>query len=228
MTFSIAAIEPESNKTGVAIATVFPAVGAICPFVNEKVAVSTQSWDSGRSYGEDAVEMVNRDLTLPTACEALLEDHEGASYTQLHGIESGGRKFSYTGDHAVSWAGHDDGENHTVAGNMLAGEETIQATSEAFEESEGSFEERLLTALEAGEEAGGDKRGDNISAALLIHAPEPKLYHNLRVDKPGSPIADLREAYDVAKETEEDLPNDVRDDVGEDYPESLIQFDIKY
>lgn len=137
--------------------------------------------------------------------------------------ETNGKTFTYTGNKCDGWTGHIEGDNHTVAGNMLVGSEVVEETSKAFETAEGPFEERLLIAMEAGEIAGGDKRGDNLSAALLVHAPESKLYHNLRVDKPGTPIDDLLEAYEVARETEqEDNEAQLRESWGEDYPDQVL------
>lgn len=229
MTFSITAIDREEEKTGVAIASVFPAVGAVCPWVSDRVALSSQSWDAGAAYGEPALEMLDHDLTLSTAAEALIEDRAGGEGTQLHGIELSGETFAYTGEKCDGWAGHRVEADHTVAGNMLAGAEVVDEMSRAFREADGPFEERLLTALEAGEEAGGDKRGDNLSAALLVHAEPSKLYQNLRVDEPGSPIKGLWAAYQAAREQEEaDYGDKLVEAWGEEYPESILDFPIRY
>ena len=229
MTFSITAIDPEAEKTGVAIASVFPAVGAVCPWVSDRVALSSQSWDAGASYGEPALDMLGHELSLSTTAKALIEDRAGGAGTQLHGVEASGETFAYTGGKCDGWAGHREAEDHTVAGNMLAGPEVVDEMSRAFREADGSFEERLLTAMDAGEEAGGDKRGDNLSAALLVHAEPSKLYHNLRVDEPGSPIKGLWAAYETAREQEEaDYGDQLVEAWGEDYPESILDFPIRY
>jgi len=110
---------------------------------------------------------------------------------------------------------------------MLAGNEVIAETGRRFEETNGPLAERLLESLEAGEAAGGDKRGDNLSAALLISAPESSLTHNLRVDDPGDPIQGLWNAYDAAVENESGGDDAVVDAWGEDYPESVVEFGIK-
>lgn len=229
MTFSIAAIDPETDKTGVAIASVFPAVGAVCPWVSDRVALSSQAWDAGATYGQPALDMVAHELSLPTAAEALLKERPGGEGTQLHGIETNGTSYGYTGEKCEEWAGHTTGQHHTVAGNTLVGVDVIEAMSTAFQTADGPFEERLLTALEAGETAGGDKRGDNLSAALLVHGPTPKLYHNLRVDTPGEPIDDLWEAYEVARETEADADESrLREIWGSEYDDSIVEFPIRY
>lgn len=231
VTFSITAVNPETGEKGVAIASVFPAVGAVCPWVSEDVALSSQAWDAGATYGEPALEMIARELTLPTAAEALLKDRPGSRGTQLHGIESDGRTYAYTGEKCTEWAGHVTGDDHTAAGNTLAGEEVVTAMSESFADADGRLTERLLTALEDGERAGGDKRGDNLSAAVLVHGPEPKLYHNLRVDQPGDPIDGLWDAYEVALEHERSADDDM-DELeamwGGQFDESIVEFPIRY
>jgi uncharacterized Ntn-hydrolase superfamily protein len=244
MTFSIAAIDPETGKNGIAISSATIVVGAQCPFVGEHGAVSSQSFGSGRSYGQNAVEMLDRGISLQVACRALLDEQEGASYTQLHGIDRDGQQFVYTGADCIDWAGHTTGEECTAAGNMLDGEQVVEAMVETFESTDAAFEERLLTALEAGEEAGGDKRagaeseeaftheedeGALESAALLVYSPEPKLYHNLRIDCSTESISELHELYDVARELSEELPELADEYWGEGaYPEEILVNDVKF
>lgn len=177
------------------------------------------------SHGRNAVDLADRGVAVPTACEALLEDDDNRTYRQLHGVDAE-NAYTYTGDDCVDWAGDLAGDDHTVAGNMLSGDDVIRELSRAYEAADGEFADRLLTGLEAAQRAGGDKRG-KISAALLVHAPEPKLYHNLRVDNSDDPVAELREAYELARETEDDLPDVAEDQLGE-YPEELVDFGLKY
>jgi uncharacterized Ntn-hydrolase superfamily protein len=230
MTFSITAADRETGTTGVAIASVFPSVGAVCPWASEEVALSTQAWDSGADYGEPLLEMVGRELTLPTAAEALLTDRPGSAGTQLHGTEATGRTYAYTGEKATEWAGHVVDDDHTAAGNTLAGEEVVTAMSETFADTDGRLTKRLLTALEAGENAGGDKRGENLSAAVLVHTDESKLSHNLRVDQPGDPIAGLWDAYETAVDHEETAVD--REELeamwGGEFDDDIMSFPIKY
>ncbi|MBP1986830.1 DUF1028 domain-containing protein [Halolamina salifodinae] len=229
MTFSITAVDLETNKVGVAIASVFPAVGAVCPWVNEHGGISTQAWDSGADYGEPVLQMLNSGVPLETAAESLITDREGGIGTQLHGVTKDGRSFTYTGEKCNEWAGHVDGGDHTTAGNLLVGPEVVESMSETFGSAEGPLEERLISALEAGEQAGGDKRGDNWSAALLVHAPTPQLYHNLRVDDPGNPIAGLRDGYENAREAESETDrSELEAQWGGPVPDSVSTFRIKY
>lgn len=219
---------PDAGKVGVAIASVFPAVGAVCPYVGDGVAIASQAWDSGRTYGESALRMVEDDISLRSACETLLEERDGADGTQIHGVSLDGKSFRYTGRRCDEWAGDVAGENYTAAGNVLVGGDVLAATGDAFEATDAPLEERLLAALGTGEEAGGDKRGDNLSAALLVRGPEPKLQHNLRVDDPGDPISGLERAYETAVETQKNLADGVREAWGEDHPESITRYEIKY
>ncbi|GAB7093269.1 hypothetical protein JCM30237_04210 [Halolamina litorea] len=230
MTFSITAADPETGKTGVAIASVFPSVGAVCPWVSEDVGLSTQAWDSGADYGEPLLEMLARNIRLESAAEAVLANRPGSAGTQLHGTEVDGETYAYTGEKATEWAGHVVGENHTAAGNTLAGEAVVTKMHEAFEDADGPLTERLLTALTAGEAAGGDKRGDNLSAAVLVHAPESKLYHNMRVDQPGNPIDGLWDAYEAGRDHAEAVENtdDLAAEWGEGFEESIAEFQMRY
>lgn len=229
MTFSITAVDPADNKVGVAIASVFPAVGAVCPWVNEYGAISTQAWDSGADYGKPILQMLSSGVSLEIAADSLITGREGGIGTQLHGVTKDGQTFTYTGEKSDEWAGHVEGINHTTAGNLLAGSDVVESMSETYQTTEGPLEERLLGALEAGERAGGDKRGDNWSAALLVHAPTSKLYHNLRVDNPGNPIEALRAGYENAKEAESETDqSDLENKWGREVPESVSTFRIKY
>ncbi len=227
MTFSIVGRDPDSQTIGVAIASVFPSVGAVCPYVGDRVAFSSQSWDAGYSYGGPITNMVENDISLPIACETTLSERDGAAGTQLHGLDMDGNTFVYTGEKSKAWAGHSTGPNHTAAGNLLVDGTVIEAMGQTFERTNGRLEEQLLAALEAGENEGGDKRGNNLSAALLVRGPEPRLSHNLRVDDPGNPIEGLQRAYETARKA--DQTNEVDADAwGKNPPKSLDTYEIKY
>jgi len=140
-------------------------------------------------------------VPVDVALEGLLRRDPRVDLRQVHGIDASGVQFVHTGAECVLWAGHLTGPNHSVAGNMLVGEATITAMSREFAATEGSgldFAERLLMALEAGQLAGGDKRGKQ-SAALLVASPEPRFYHNLRVDDHPAPVVELRRIFDLAR-----------------------------
>lgn len=224
-TFSIAAHDPDADEFGVAVSTALVAVGALCPFVSENAAVATQSFVKV-SHGANAVDLADRGVSVPTACDALLADDPHASYRQVHGIDGDGDTFAFSGEDCVDWFGHLEESDHTVAGNMLDNGDVIEAMSQTFRETDGELAERLMTTLEAGQEAGGDKRG-KISAALLVHSPDSKLYHNLRIDNAENPVDDLRAAFELGKQTEADLPASADEMLGE-YPDEILEFGLKH
>lgn len=226
-TFSIAAYDPTSETFGTAVATGIVAVGATCPYVSADAAVLTQSF-TRTEHGRDILARVADGEPIDEAGDALLTADDYASYRQVHGVDATGT-FTFTGDDCVSWCGHRTGDHVTVAGNMLAGEDVVDSVFEAFVETDSTARlgDRLLTALEAGDAAGGDKRGE-VSSALLVHAPEPSLAHNLRVDRADDPVAELRALYDHACAVQSGLRAATDELVGTDYPDALLQTGIKY
>jgi len=199
MTFSITARCPKTGDLGIAISTAVPAVGRRCPFVKYGVgAIATQSYTNVR-LGETGLKLLEWGLTPEHAIKILLEEDDGRELRQAAAVDAQGRVFAFTGNKCVEWAGHVVGEGSAVAGNMLVGPQVIQEMKNAFEGTSGELSERLLLALEAGQAAGGDKRGRQ-SAALLVGSKEDRLYHNLRVDDHPDPVAELRRIYGVAVE----------------------------
>jgi uncharacterized Ntn-hydrolase superfamily protein len=201
MTFSIIARDPESGLFGVAVSTAVPAVGAMVPHVQPGVgAIATQSY-TNVGLGVEGLKLLEQGLSPEEALTKLLASDAGAATRQCAGIDAQGRVFVYSGDQCVDWYGHRSGENYSVQGNMLVGKETIDAMAETFEAAKGHLSSRLLKALEAGQVAGGDKRGRE-SAALLV-APfgdEPYGRIDVRVDLHEDPVAELRRIFNVMRE----------------------------
>jgi len=196
-TFSIVARDMTVGAFGVAVATARPAVGALVPFVSLHGAIATQARVS-TDIGRRAIAMLEQGVPVGVALRTLLEGDPDREIRQVHGVDAAGT-FCHTGADCISWCGHHDGGDFTVAGNMLAGPQVIEAMPKAFLAGRGDgkeFSECLLLALEAGQAAGGDKRGKQ-SAALLIASREPRGYHNLRVDDHADPVAELRRIYDL-------------------------------
>src|SRR5688500_9863636 len=194
MTWSIIARDAASGAFGVAIATRFFAVGALCPHAAANVgALATQALVNPH-YGAQGLAMLRAGETAPEVVKRLVAPDEGREQRQLHIIDAKGRIGQHTGAKCVDWCGAITGSGFSVAGNMLANERVIQETARAFEGSKKSFAERLIAALEAGEAAGGDKRGKQ-SAALLIHSTEAYAELNLRVDDHANPLKELRRLY---------------------------------
>lgn len=198
MTWSIIARDA-SGAFGVAISTRFFAVGALCPHAESRAgALSTQALVNPH-YGKQALELLRSGVPAPEVVKRLVAPDEGREHRQLHVIDAAGRIGQHTGRECIDWAGAIAGDGFSVAGNMLANGNVIQETARAFRSSSKPFAEKLIQALEAGEAAGGDKRGKQ-SAALLVYSTETYADLNLRVDDHAEPLAELRRLYDKAHE----------------------------
>ncbi|WP_224332920.1 DUF1028 domain-containing protein [Haloprofundus halobius] len=232
MTFSICVREEyedgdgdEQLRFGVAVTTRLPGVGTLCPFASENGAVATQSLVNVE-LGRRGVEYVDDGLAVEDALQSLLNADEDSEQRQLHGVDAEGT-FAFSGEACNGWYGHVEGENYTVAGNLLVGEEVVEATAEAYESDangDAPLAERLIDALEAGHEVGGDKREELPvqSAALLVKrtGTEPDGFtDDLRVDATETPVADLRTTYEEAKRGYEIVLERHEEDA-EDDPES--------
>ena len=198
MTWSIIARDA-SGAFGVAIATRFFAVGALCPHAESGVgALSTQALVNP-FYGRHGLDLLRARVPAPEVVAKLVVPDEGGEHRQLHVIDAEGRIGQHTGAKCVEWCGALAGDGFSVAGNMLANQNVIRETAKAFQNSKKPFAERLIGALEAGEAAGGDKRGKQ-SAALLVYSGEQYPDFDLRVDDHADPLAELRRLYDKAHE----------------------------
>jgi uncharacterized Ntn-hydrolase superfamily protein len=198
MTWSIVARD-KSGAFGVAIATKFFAVGALCPHARSAVgALSTQALVNPL-YGARGLDLLAQDIAPAEVVKSLTSPDEGRDHRQLHLIDARGRTAAHTGASCIEWCGHLAREGFSVAGNMLAGPRVIEDTAAAYEAARGPFAERLLAAMQAGEAAGGDKRGKQ-AAALLIHTTEAYPFLDLRVDDHADPLAELRRLYDKSLE----------------------------
>ena len=200
MTWSIVARDSRSGAFGVAIATRFFAVGALCPHAESGVgALSTQALVNPH-YGRRGLALLREGVAAAEVVLRLTAPDEGREQRQLHVIDAAGRIGQHTGTQCVDWCGARAGDGYSVAGNMLANEKVIQETARAYAASLSlPLAERLIAALEAGEAAGGDKRGKQ-SAALIIHSTEEYPELSLRVDDHPEPLAELRRLYGKAQE----------------------------
>jgi len=199
MTWSILARDPASGAFGVAISTRFFAVGALCPHAASGVgALSTQALVNPH-YGKQGLELLRAGAAAPEVVQRLTGPDEGREHRQLHVIDAAGRIGQFTGKQCIEWAGAIAGDGFSVAGNMLANENVVRETANAFTRSNRPFPERLIAALQAGEAAGGDKRGKQ-SAALKIFSREEYPDLDLRVDDHAEPLAELQRLYEKAHE----------------------------
>jgi uncharacterized Ntn-hydrolase superfamily protein len=195
-TFSIVARCPLTGELGIAVSTAIPAVGAINPFARAGIgAIATQAV-SNPHLGIDGLSLLVQGLTAPQALERLIEADADRETRQVSIVDALGHVAVFTGNDVEGWKGHLMGPGCVVAGNLLVGEEVIRAASGAFEATQGALGERLLVALEAGQAAGGDRRG-KVSAALLVVGDREYPVLDLRVDEHPRPVVELRRIFDL-------------------------------
>jgi uncharacterized Ntn-hydrolase superfamily protein len=198
MTWSIVAKDARTGEFGVAVATRFFAVGAICPFAMSGVgALSTQALINP-TYGPNGLAMLRAGADADEVVQRLVSADAGAATRQLHVVDCTGRCAAYTGADTIGWSGHRLGDGFSVAGNMLEREQVVTATFDSFAGSDAPLVERLLDALDAGQARGGDKRGKQ-SAALLVYGTEDYPWLSLRVDDHPEPLSELRRLHRVSQ-----------------------------
>jgi len=199
MTFSIVARDPQTGMLGVAVTTKFFGVGSLCPFARAGVgAVATQALVNP-TYGPRGLELLAQGLSVDEVADTLLQADDGREHRQLHLIDAQGRGAARSGGECVDWFGHQTHAGFSVAGNMLAGPQVIAETARAYQASADlPFPERLIRGLEAGQAAGGDKRGRQ-SAALYVVSTEVYPYLDIRVDDNPDPVVELRRLYEESK-----------------------------
>ncbi len=197
MTWSIVARD-ENGRFGVAIASRFFAVGALCVHTRRGVgALATQAL-MNPLYGPAGLALLAEGRTPADVVATLTATDAGHVQRQLHVIGRDAAGAAHTGPACVGWCGHHLFDAFSVAGNMLAGPQVLQATVEAYLSHAGQpLAQRLIVAMAAGEAAGGDKRGKQ-SAALRMHGDEDYAELDLRVDDHAEPIAELQRLYDVS------------------------------
>jgi uncharacterized Ntn-hydrolase superfamily protein len=198
-TFSVAARCPRSGQLGVAISTALPAVGGYCSFIEPGVgAVATQSW-TNPYLAIDALAALAAGATAEAALAAVLAGDEDAALRQIGLADAAGATAVWTGGACTAWAGHIQGEGYTVQGNMLVGAETVESMARAMDATcEDALADRLVAALQAGQQAGGDKRGKQ-SAAVKLYGPEAYPLLDLRVDDHAAPVEELARLHKLAK-----------------------------
>jgi uncharacterized Ntn-hydrolase superfamily protein len=196
MTFSIVAYDAEEHAVGVAVASKFLAVGAIVPYVRaDSGAVATQAF-AKLGFGPDGLRRIFDGQTATDALAEMLSHDPYAQQRQVGAVDTHGGAAAHTGTGCSPWAGHYVGEAFTCQGNILTGPEVIQAMADAYRSAQGELADRLMTAIQAGDAAGGDKRGRQ-SAALLVAKPgggyggDTDKYLDLRVDDHADPVGEL-------------------------------------
>ncbi len=195
-TFSIAGCDPDSGDVGVAVASKFLAVGAVVPWAEAGVgAVATQSY-ANTSYGPDGLHLLARGLSPDDVVRQLTVPDKARDQRQLGIVAADGRSATFTGEACVPWAGGLVGECYAIQGNILVGPEVAERMRESFTSSTGPLGDRLLRALGAGDAAGGDSRGRQSAALLVVrqkggYGGFNDRYIDLRVDDHRHPIEEL-------------------------------------
>ncbi|MBI3976108.1 MAG: DUF1028 domain-containing protein [Armatimonadetes bacterium] len=201
-TLSIVALDRQTAEIGVAVASKFLAVGAVVPWARAGVGgVATQAW-ANLSFGPEGLRLLEGGVAADEVVEQLTGADEGREHRQLGVVDAHGRAAAWTGQECLHWAGHRSGDGFTCQGNILAGPPVVEAMADTFLRAEGPLPERLVAALEAGQRAGGDSRGQQ-SAALLVVKEKGSYggyldrYIDLRVDDHPTPIVELRKLLDL-------------------------------
>ena len=201
-TFSIVGYDPESGDLGVAVQSKFFAVGSVVPWAKAGVgAIATQAW-ANTTYGPKGLELLKSGLTVQQTLDQLIADDSGGAQRQVGIIDAKGRAANSTGDECLEWAGAVQGENYTAQGNMLASQKVVKAMGKALEEAGGELAERLMAALIAGQEKGGDIRGQQAAALLVVREGAGisgfnDRYIDLRVDDHETPIDELQRLLNI-------------------------------
>lgn len=200
MTYSIIGFCPEREELGIAVQSKFIGVGSVVPWAKAGVgAVATQSY-ANPAYGPEGLALMEEGKSAEEALNILIEADQGRALRQVGIMDAKGRSATYTGEDCYDWAGGRKGKNCIAQGNILVSGETVDAMIDCFENTEGKLAYRLLRALDAGQAAGGDKRGKQSAAIYVVKEKGGYLEANdrlidLRVDEHPDPIKELLRIY---------------------------------
>ncbi len=201
-TFSIVARDSVTGELGVAVQSRAFSVGAAVPWAEASIgAIATQA-STNESFGPNGLALLAAGLDAQSALDTLLARDDDPERRQLAIVDAAGRVAVHTGSGCLDWAGHRAGSGYSCQGNILAGEAVVEAMARAYTTTPGELSRRLIAALEAAQEAGGDKRGQQ-SAAILVVRPSERYpeyrtrYVDLRVEDHPEPIAEIRRVYEM-------------------------------
>src|SRR5437764_10691845 len=199
-TYSIAACDLGAKQWGVAVQSKFLSVGSVVPWAEPEVgAIATQAYANPR-YGSSGLALLHEGLSAEEVVERLTAADEGRDHRQLGVVDREGRAATYTGNECMEWAGGRTGTCYAAQGNILVSAETVDAIAATFEASSGPLAERLLDCLDAAQAAGGDRRGQQSAALLVVeqdggYAKLSDTIVELRVEDHERPLEELRRLY---------------------------------
>jgi uncharacterized Ntn-hydrolase superfamily protein len=214
-TFSIVAYDFKNGDLGVAVESKFPAVGAVVPWARAKVgAVATQA-SVNVTYGPKGLELLEKGLTAQETLRELMGDDAQREVRQAAIVDANGQVAAHTGEKCMEWAGHVAGRGFSCQGNILVGSKVVESMARAYEQTEGDLVDRLIAALSAGQAAGGDRRGQQSAAILVVREKGgyegfTDRYVDLRVDEHPRPIQELKRVlriYDMTMLSREEPEN---------------------
>ena len=202
-TFSIIGSDPDTGELGVAVQSKFVAVGAVVPWARAGIgAVATQSF-ANVNYGHEGLDLLKKGKSPKEVIKLLTEADSAKDYRQVGVLNADGDSANFTGKKCMQWAGGMSGKNFTVQGNILANKNVITEMAMSFTQSEGKapLAQRLIDALKAGQAAGGDKRGRQSAALLVVkgdwgYGGNNDRFRDLRVDEHETPIRELQRVYE--------------------------------
>lgn len=204
-TFSIVGYDAETGALGIAVQSKFFAVGSVVPWAAAGVgAIATQSW-ANTTFGPNGLKLLKSGLSAEQTLARLIAEDPGRATRQVGIVDAQGNIANYTGDECNAWAGAVSGKHYTAQGNILASEEVVKAMGKTFEATEGELADRLMAALFAGQAAGGDARGQQSAALLVVQEGRGyggfnDRYIDLRVDDAEKPIEELQRLLEIHKQ----------------------------
>ena len=204
-TFSIVGFDPETKEWGIAVQSKFLAVGSVVPWAQANVgAIATQSYANTR-FGPEGLKLLAEGKSAQEVMDILIAGDEERHLRQVGIVDREGKAAAFTGDGCHAWAGGITGPYYAAQGNILVSEETVQAMAQTFEGTQGDLSHRLLEALDAGQSAGGDSRGQQSAALFVVQDQAGYRGYNdvkvdLRVDDHPQPITELKRLFELHKE----------------------------
>ena len=205
-TFSIVAYDSTANEWGVAVQSKFLAVGAVVPWAKAGTgAIATQAW-ANTTYGPEGLQLLSMGIAADDVVRLLTAKDAQADRRQLGVVDARGQVAAWTGDRCAPWAGHVVGPDFCAQGNILVGEDVVQGMAKAFQSTTGSLGKRLIAALAGGQQAGGDSRGRQSAALLVVrdrggYSGFNDRFVDLRVDDHPTPIEELQRVFELHEQT---------------------------